>query len=146
MSLESGQIIQDDISPNAGILGTQIADKTLSLRNLSDDTFGIVASGIHVLTRSANTNTQVDTVAHGLSFIPTIIFNVEQTTTQPGVWYSGAQNVRINYTTGAIGEMPIVTVDATNIIFSTIAPTNNGEYSSSKVFTFKYYLLQETAN
>ena len=114
--------------------------------NSNQNVFKIVTSGTHVLTRPAGNTSESDSVAHGLSYIPIVIFNVEQTTTQPGVWYSGAQNVRVNYTSGIIVEMPIVTVDDTNVIFSTIAPSAGGEHALEKTFTFKYYLLQETAN
>jgi len=129
----------------AGVDVTKALDTEL-LFNSAQRTLKIVTSGTYVLNRPANTNVFSQSIPHGLTFTPTVIFNVEQTTSQPGYWYSGSQNLRINYVTGAIGEMPMVTANSSQITFSTIAPTNNGEYPSAKTFTFKYYLLQESAN
>jgi hypothetical protein len=46
MSLSPGSIDTNDLSPNAGILGTQIADNTIQFRNLlQTDVFKVVESG-----------------------------------------------------------------------------------------------------
>lgn len=76
MALESGQIIGTDLSPNANILGTQIADKTLQLRNFAAGTFPasvlqITSSGTTSIPSTTSLNTV--SIAHGLSYQPFLV-------------------------------------------------------------------------
>lgn len=106
----------------------------------------IIKSGTYVLTRPANTVDQTDMVTHGLNFIPILIYNFEYTTDQPGIWHFGTTVSNLNAISGAINEVTGASIDNTNVRFSTVAPSGGGTYGSQKVFTFKYYLCQQTAN
>lgn len=146
MSLSEGQITSTDISPNAGILGTQIADNTIQLRNLADSTFRIVKTDTVTFSKAANSNSASLTVAHGLGYAPAILayFTVGSFIYpfgQVGAAITGANSGKITETSG-------VTVDSTNIYFQVSAPdwAGNGNYTSAETYAVKYYLLQEKAS
>lgn len=148
MSLEPGSITGQDISPNANILGTQIADRTIQLRNLSTDTFGIIKTIPLTLsfTRSSTTfASYVNSVAHNQTFTPTIIADISIDSTLTGTpparqfinSYVLSANIGGVFT--AIGQI-YCTVDSTNVYFQVdISTVSSGTYNNS----VKIYILQE---
>lgn len=158
MALEPGQIIGTDLSPNANILGTQIADKTLQFRNFSEDVFKIALKGTttvpgHTLTGAAGTYTQNQssiTIAHNLGYVPAILmFNGSSDGAYRPVpsgnvaWATGA-NYFINIGTTYV-------IDSVNLNIYNISAgygVASGYPSGYAVpaVAITYYLLQETAN
>lgn len=161
MTFAQGQLTGTDLSPAAGILGTQIADKTLQFRNFSEDTFKIVRSGTATVTVGSGDSytTKTTTVAHGLGFTPIVLAFIdaqadlftaggrvltpytmyESTTTSAGTGFLNNQvYVVIAYFTA--------TADNTNLYFN-IGTSSTTFYSQlQKSWVFTYYMLQETAN
>jgi len=76
--ISPGSIDTNDLSPNAGILGTQIADNTIQFRNLlSTDVFKIGLKGTYTfpsfgnLTHGTSSSTTA-TIPHNLRLVPII--------------------------------------------------------------------------
>lgn len=151
MSISPGEIIGADLSPNANILGTQIADKTLQLRNLSDDTFGIIRSGTLNVTQGAVTGTSgqyvtgVATVstAHFLPFTPYILSFVSVNgaflSTPYTLISSNGANAAYWITYRTYTDSTFAYFDIDLLAFGVV---NLGSVS----VTAKYYLLEESIN
>lgn len=148
MSLQPGEIIGPDLSPNAQILGTQIADNTIQLRNLTDDTFRILSKG-QLSVSSAGAPTNFSFVAHGLSFAPIVLGFLDGVTIS-GVTTSGSLPLPTytNLTVDTVGhQVKFATYlqafsDTTNIY----ALLFNATGSAVPAITVTYYLLQEAAS
>lgn len=158
MSLEPGQIVGQDLSPNANILGTQIADKTLLFRNFSEDVFKIVSTGTASVTVGSGdtANDKQTIVAHGLGFTPIVIAFIQNPT-------SDIQNASGEilcpfaiYGDTTTGSHPTVLLpmiqyyyagaDSTNVYFNVLSSDVTFYLQLQNTFHFKYYLLQETAS
>lgn len=157
MTFSQGNLDHSDLSANAGILGTQIADKSLQLRNLSDDAFGIVLSGTATVTITSGDTGQtvVTTIPHNLGFAPA---SLAYLTVTPGDFDEQTGETLLPYTalyefiTGSSPsiEMRIMahfffTTDSTNA-YAQVSVSDVSFFSQLQTtYTFKYYLLQETA-
>lgn len=128
---------------NTGVDVTTATDDQLAF-NSAQDTLKVRQTGTYTLTRPSGTSIVTQTVAHGLSYVPILMYNVEQTTVEPGVWRLGLA-FTADTATGAFMEYFTASVDATNIYFKCVAPTGTGYLATTHVGTFKYYLLQQPA-
>lgn len=158
MSINPGEIIGSDLSPNANILGTQIADNTILLRNLTDDTFRIVQTGTGTAGAITTTNSSAGTwttksvqvpVAHNLGYAPANLVYVDfsggagtNLVTIPSTLFgtntpNSAAYFWISY---------YVVVDATNLYINTTLTVYGAAGGSVTALPFKYYLLQEKAS
>jgi hypothetical protein len=152
-------ITNTDIAPNAGILGTQIADKTLQLRNLSDDVFGIVDS-LNLTSTSYTTGTSpvggvaLDvhnfSVAHNLDFIPAAVGYIlsddgtsyyELPRTLWGIDGAGVKYVQV------VLQLYANTTNITLQVSTFLSGIGSGGSVSANnpAFPLKIYLLQESA-
>lgn len=148
-----------DLAPDAGILGTQIADKTLQLRNLSDDVFGIIDS-LDVTTTSFTTGSSpvggvaLDvhnfSTAHGLNFIPAVVGYV---LADDGTSYYELPRILWGIDAGGIKYVQVayqLYADATNVTvqvttFLSSIGTAGSTSAGVSGFELKLYLLQESA-
>lgn len=157
MSLSPGEITSSDLSPNAGILGTQLADNTIQLRNLTDDTFRIVMSGsiaipdVSGFTAAAgkfNSSSATTTVAHNLGYVPVALgaSSVTGGGLLPFTFYGP-----IGVSSGSIfWDYFNINSDATNIYLTHsyigFGGTGGVTFADSTGWnSVKYYLLQEKA-
>lgn len=158
MSIAPGEITTTDLSPNANIQGTQIADKTLQWRNFAGDVLQVIKKGsFNVSSSGATLNTS--SVAHGLSFTPVVL--------------GFLNNVTVTSVT-TTGSLPLPTWGSANLDTLKAAALNGGVATPDVIFntyvqilcdntnviglllnatgaavaplTITYYLLQETAN
>jgi hypothetical protein len=127
--------------------GTDVYDAADSdlVFNSNQNVLKIVSSGTHTLTKPVNQILEEDAIAHGLDFIPILVFNIESVTTSPGEWRLGLV-MNHDTATGALYSIASANVDATNLSFRAQTPSGGIYYASQLVFNYKYYLLQETAN
>lgn len=147
----SDLITTSDIAPNAGILGTQIADKTIELRNLNSDVFYILSEGVHTVTKSANSQAQTDFIdisSLGLLDAPLVLGTV----TDGGFFYALPFNIidESGITNGGrvSATLRVAAADADTLFCEIRTPnyTGNGLYTSQVVKEFRYYILQQSAN
>lgn len=145
-------VTNHDLAPDAGILGTQIADKTIQLRNISDDVFGIVASGTYTLALSNPIiKDEIDSgsVAHNLGFAPVLMAFVTIPSTITGHPYIAGklQKLPVIFAGGAFIEAIVdANVDSTNVNFYAVNVWSGALSWGLTSLTFKYYLLQESAS
>lgn len=154
MTFAPGQLDTNDISPNAGIQGNQLADGTLQARNFApnvipaaalpiNQVFKIVKSGTITTTASlvANTTTVIST-PHGLGFTPAYIMYQGLNT---GTFYPDS-GIPVGFMVASGGG-----IQFTRYIFTSIDAINininifSGGTATDVTRTFTYYLLQQTA-
>lgn len=158
--LQSGQITSTDLSPNAGILGTQIADKTLQFRNFNEDTFKVVNPGGTAATVSLTNGsytavkTWTTTVAHNQNRTPGFMAFVDLSTLPslavstglspvPGIGMTATSGLGTNvFLPGYIAD---VSVDATNLYFTVSWMYGALTLGNTYPVSFRYYLLAESA-
>lgn len=164
MSLDSGEITSQDLSPNAGILGTQIADKTIEARNLAD---GVIPTSAitdgddifiinDVLTASfsitpATTGTSTVTITHNLGYVPLVQAFVDITNNQWSAGQIGTFGLPYfllgTQTVGGVSiftMLAVVKVQKLNISTITFEVGTQGP-SQNLAGTITCYFLQETA-
>jgi hypothetical protein len=149
MSLNSGEITGADLSPNANILGTQIADNTIQLRNLTDSTFRIVTTGTASVSLSSFSGSagnytvshSTTDVAHGLSVAPVVIAYITPNGSPP---YRLMPYTSMNTT--PLWATYSVFVDMTNVTFRIDAMIFGAVSSGDLSGTVRYYILQESSS
>jgi len=154
MSLNPGEITSTDLSPNAQILGTQIADNTIQLRNLTDDTFRVVAVKTGTIPSftvsnpgagNFGTNLVSITIPHNLGYVPAILGYA--TNTAGDYLLSIPWSTNSGSGTTASWTTLYYTVDNTNIYaYFEATAYGNTTYSSGGTWPVKFYLLQERAS
>jgi hypothetical protein len=151
MSLSSGEITTIDLSPNANIQGTQIADNTIQFRNLAGNVFKVIAS---------NTISLVQSPITGTAGIYTGLFN--QATTPHGLSYTpgiqsylvlGGNFIPMPYTAiNSINSSSMawvtyyIATDATNLYFNYQGNIFGGGTLAGTTLKAQYYLLQVSAS
>lgn len=116
--------------------------------NSDQNVFKIVQTGTASVTKPATTTSGTQTIAHNLGYAPQIIaylYDSDDNTYNPtpvmGISWSGANAGKFNILYEAF-------VDNTNIYLRVITPDTgaNTLYTNAYTFSFKYYLLQESAS
>jgi len=89
-----------------------------------------------------NTGTEIETVAHGLGYVPAFIpYILDPVSGQ----YQAASNVYPHGTSGIIEQSVQFFVDSTNVIMQIVCPSAGSYYNDRFTVNAKVYLLRETA-
>lgn len=105
--------------------------------NSANNLFKIVYTSPTVSIPSSGTATSTVTVAHGLSYTPTILAFASVASV-----YQPTPAIDVNTTTGAVLSKVEAYVDATNVTIKATYPGSTVPSGNS----VKYYLMRETAN
>ena len=110
------------------------------------NSFKIVNIGVDTATLSKPANDSGETVSipHGLTFTPAVIAYIDDS----GLYYPLPHITVVDDGTSTlkIGRKVAVTVDATNINFTVTNASTGTFYTNSVSYTFKFFVLVETAD
>ena len=140
--------------PNVDVL--KASDDQL-IFNSSQNVFKVVASGTYSLTGSSNISfgtTQTESIVHNLGSVPAFVVYSNAPDGGLGGGFQGGNgimNLPIHYMLPAVaGGKPWfwlqVRVDITRLYFDLVCVGGTANDLSNMTWTFKYYLLQESAN
>lgn len=93
------------------------------------------------LVKSAGAATGTTTIAHGLAFIPLLVYSIENTTQAPGEWVSG-QYMAVDTTSGITNGRAYMTADTVNIYLKATTPSTGTLFATALTFSAKYWVLQ----
>ena len=132
----------------SGVDVTTATDDQLNF-NSTQNTFKIVSTGTVTVDKAANDSFESTSIAHGLDYIPAMICYIRYDT--GGGVYTQIPTPLYTLTDNGAGALDVTraitaTIDTTNINFSISTPNTGSTYTNAYSATFRYYLLQETAN
>lgn len=164
MTFAPGQITGTDLSPNANILGTQIADRTLQFRNFSEDVLKVAETATATITGGSVGNGAQHTFTTSITFsgqysaIPIILAFSSTGGTAGNLFGGGAFGgssgpiVPDAWTVGSGGGVSItqayifgVTVTKTGATFSMQYLNGDTISHTAANVSLKIYVLEESA-
>lgn len=121
--------------------------------NSNQNVFKVVASSTASLTGSSSINnnqTQTQTIAHNLGFTPAVLIYVNAVSVVGIQGGGGLTNLPVSYILPGIAtSYPIITlqnrIDSTNLYLDLVCHLGTANNFSAYTWTYRYYLLQETA-
>lgn len=111
--------------------GNQLATITPSLTDAMTTTSVV---------KGASSTQQIKSIAHGLTYKPQLIYGIENFTSLPNEWSSGAY-LAFSSTTGILNGQVYMSADATNIYLVANTPSGGSLYASALTFNARYRIL-----